>query len=143
MEEAIFGADSMYRHAADFARTLVPGEAATVVGLEGDLGAGKTTFFQGVAQEFGVDEHTTSPTFVIQKSYKLSGQPFHNLIHIDAYRLKSGAELLALGWKDILYDPHNLIFVEWPERVSEIMPKDAKILKLRFIDEKTRGIVVD
>ncbi|MBI4068185.1 tRNA (adenosine(37)-N6)-threonylcarbamoyltransferase complex ATPase subunit type 1 TsaE [Candidatus Kaiserbacteria bacterium] len=140
MEETIFGADSMYRHAADFVRRLVPGEAAIVVGLQGDLGAGKTTFFQGVAQALGVREHTTSPTFVIQKSYKLSGQPFHNLIHIDAYRLKEAHELEVLGWHDIVKDPHNLIFIEWPERVSGILPKNAVILKFRFIDEQTRGV---
>jgi|SRR3989344_721074 len=140
MEETIFGADSMVRYATAFVRTLVPGKTATVVGLAGDLGAGKTTFIQGAAKSLGIEESVTSPTFVIEKIYPLVDQPFAHLIHIDAYRLKSADELVALGWGEIIRDPRNVIFIEWPERVSNIMPADAKRLKLRFIDEKTRGI---
>lgn len=141
MEEIIVGIESMYRHAGDFARALRPEDKAIVVGLEGDLGAGKTTFFQGVAKSLGVTDHVTSPTFVIQKTYPLSGQQFKQLIHIDAYRLKSAHELEALGWDAAVRDPTNLVFIEWPERVREVLPPNLRTLKLRFIDEQTRGLI--
>lgn len=140
-EEMIIGVDLMHRRAGDFVRALRAGERAVVVGLEGDLGAGKTTLFQGVAKNLGVIEHTTSPTFVIQKTYRLKGQPFENLIHIDAYRLKSARELEALGWKELLTDRANLIFLEWPERVRDALPAGTHTIKLRFVDEQTRGLI--
>lgn len=128
--------------AEDFVRTLVPGDAAAVVALQGDLGAGKTTFTQAAAAALGVTETVTSPTFVIEKIYKLSHPHFTHLIHIDAYRLESGKELLSLGWNEIAADPTNLIFIEWPERVADILPADAKTLRFRFVDEGTREIEI-
>lgn len=98
---------------------------AMVIALSGDLGAGKTTFTQEVAKVLGVEEHVVSPTFVIQKIYALKEQKFDRLIHIDAYRLESARELEHLGWHDLCADPGNLILIEWPERVTELIPADA------------------
>jgi tRNA threonylcarbamoyl adenosine modification protein YjeE len=112
-------------------------DRATLVTLSGPLGAGKTTFAQGIAEVLGVKERVTSPTFVIENIYALpagrqglTGKPWKRLIHIDAYRLESGAELEHLGWNKIVADKENLIVLEWPERVAEIIPKDA--LRLQF-----------
>ncbi len=103
----------------------VQGSAATVVGLYGDLGAGKTTFTKEVARLFGVQRTVASPTFVLERIYKLDPKyVFKHLIHIDAYRLESGSELVALGWSGILADPTNLIFIEWPEKVIDVIPKE-------------------
>ncbi len=127
--------------------TLTPREQATVVTLSGDLGAGKTTFAQGVAKALGVGETVTSPTFVIQKIYDLpaqaglEGQKFSHLIHIDAYRLKSAHELEMLGWKELCAESGNLILVEWPEHVAALIPHDA--IRIRFDihgDERTISI---
>lgn len=99
-------------------------KAATVVGLYGDLGAGKTTFTKEVARCFGVTRTVASPTFVLERIYKLAPKyKFKHFIHIDAYRLSGGVELKALGWKEIISDPKNLIFIEWPEIVIDAMPK--------------------
>lgn len=99
-------------------------KGATVVGLYGDLGAGKTTFTKEVAQYFGITRTVASPTFVLERIYKLAPKyKFKHLIHIDAYRLSGGAELKALGWKEIISDRKNLIFIEWPEIVIDAMPK--------------------
>ena len=114
--------------------------SATVVGLYGDLGSGKTAFTQAVAKCLGVKEAVTSPTFVIEKIYKLDHQDFDHLIHIDAYRLKGGDELLHLGWEEIAKNPKNIIFIEWPERIAEILPNDIKKIQLTFVDENTREI---
>ena len=116
-------------------------DGATVVTLSGDLGAGKTTFTQVVAQSLGVTEDVTSPTFVLEKIYDLEGQQFSRLVHIDAYRLNSAHELEVLGWKELLADRGNLIVLEWPERVEEAIPEYAT--RIRFDihgDERTISI---
>ena len=135
------GVEAMYKEAAFFVHTLKCGQTATLVALEGDLGSGKTTFAQGVARALGIKESITSPTFVIQKRYPLEGGEFRQMVHIDAYRLAGAHELMVLDWKDMLADPGNLILIEWPERVCEILPPNTQTLKLKFVDEHTRLII--
>ena len=113
---------------------------ATVVGLIGDLGSGKTTFTQALARQLGVTEKVTSPTFVIQKRYDLDNQKFNNLIHIDAYRLGKAEELAHLKWAEIVADPGNLILVEWADRIISALPADVHKLMFRFVDNETREI---
>lgn len=126
-----------------FVESLLPKtEGATVVCLYGDLGSGKTTFIQAAAKTFGVDENVTSPTFVIEKVYELKHPHFRKFFHIDAYRLGSGDELLALGWNEMIKDAHNIVFIEWPVQVADILPKDARNLTFTFVDDTTRKIDV-
>lgn len=115
-------------------------DGALVVCLNGELGAGKTSFVKGAAKSFGLTQTVTSPTFVIEKIYKLDNSFFNHLIHIDAYRLKSGDELLHLGWSEISKDPKNIIFIEWPENIKEILPKDLLEINFTFISEEEREI---
>ncbi|MDO8569340.1 MAG: tRNA (adenosine(37)-N6)-threonylcarbamoyltransferase complex ATPase subunit type 1 TsaE [bacterium] len=120
-----------------------------VVALQGELGAGKTAFTQEVGKILGVIENMHSPTFVIEKIYKIdpsstSGQVgFKNLIHIDAYRLEKASELLHIGWNEIIKEPENLILIEWPENVAGIILTDAKRISFKFIDDTTREISFD
>ncbi len=112
-------------------------DGATVVGLYGNLGSGKTTFAQCVAEALGVTEHVTSPTFVIMKSYKLSvstlnPKPYNLLLHIDAYRLKNGEELRKLRFEELLRDSSNLVLIEWADLVSDILPKGHAKLYFEF-----------
>ena len=116
---------------------------ATIVGLYGNLGSGKTTFVQCVAEILGVAEHVTSPTFIIVKSYKLQVTSFKSLIHIDAYRLKSGVELSKLGFEELLHNPANIIIVEWADKVADILPLNHIKLRFEFINETTRKIIFD
>ena len=114
---------------------------ATVAGLFGDLGSGKTTFTQAIGKILGVKEVMTSPTFVIEKRYDLDGQyGFKKLIHIDAYRLDSGAEILKLNFQEDLNNPDNLILIEWPERVEGALPADILRINFKFISEFEREI---
>lgn len=131
--------------ANDFVSGLFPkSDTATVVGLYGNLGAGKTAFTKCVAKVLEVDDSITSPTFVIEKIYELKSKNFNHLIHIDAYRLEKSEELLHLGWQEIISDPKNLILIEWPENVADIMPEHIKItLKpLENADSREIDIVV-
>lgn len=93
-------------------------DGATILLLSGELGAGKTTFAQAVARELGVKERVTSPTFVIQKEYTTAGGDYKRLIHIDAYRLESFADLELLGWNEYSLNPDTIILLEWPEKVK-------------------------
>ena len=123
-------------------------ETATVVGLSGDLGAGKTAFVKCVASILGIAEVVTSPTFILEKVYiiprgSILGERFTKLIHIDAYRLEGGKEMRALDWDALLLDEHNLIFIEWPEQVKEAMPKDIINLSFEYAGEGVRQITGD
>ncbi len=139
-----FTKDAIADIATEIVATLTPGAAATVVALSGDLGAGKTTLTQAVAEKLGVHETVISPTFVIMKVYELApnarSHGFERLIHIDAYRLKSADELTKLGWHELLTEPKNLILIEWPERVEGLIPTDAHIVSLSHDGEETRNI---
>jgi tRNA threonylcarbamoyladenosine biosynthesis protein TsaE len=120
------GLSELYAESARFVASLKPhSESATIVALSGDLGAGKTSFVQGIARALGVQERVTSPTFVIEKIYQLAGQEFEQLVHIDAYRLESAHELEVLDWNIVKKCRTNLVLVEWPEKVPTSIPADA------------------
>ncbi|MBP6884655.1 MAG: tRNA (adenosine(37)-N6)-threonylcarbamoyltransferase complex ATPase subunit type 1 TsaE [Candidatus Pacebacteria bacterium] len=115
---------------------------ATVIALSGDLGAGKTTLTQAIARELGITENVISPTFIIMKRYPVVSTSYSllttNLVHIDAYRLDSHKELEKLGWAEIISNPENLVLIEWPERVSEIIPKSAHKISLIHKNDEER-----
>ena len=120
-------------------------DQATVVWISGDLGAGKTAFVKCAADILGIQETITSPTFILEKIYTISknpifGERFSRFIHIDAYRLESGNEMHALDWGTIIHDPQNIIFIEWPEQVAEVMPQETFSLFFEYVDEHTRNI---
>lgn len=124
--------------AVKFTSDLKPKDiGATVIGLYGELGSGKTTFMKYLAEYFGVKETIKSPTFVIMKSFKLAPCNFQTLIHIDAYRIEKVEEMLNLGWREIISDPANLICVEWPEKIAQIMP-DHIMLKFEHGDKENK-----
>src|SRR3989338_1477842 len=126
--------------ASDFLKTLTPLEEATIVALQGELGAGKTTFAQEVGHLLGVSEKIHSPTFVIVKVYEIAWQGFKNLIQIEAYRLEREEELLHLGWQKIIAEPENLVLIEWPENVPNLIPSNARKISFKHIDENSREI---
>jgi len=128
--------------AKKFIDGLIPGKTATVVGLSGNLGSGKTTFVQAIAKILGVTESITSPTFVLMKFYEIQNDNYKKLVHIDAYRLEHGKELEKLRVKEVFSDPKNLVFIEWPENVKSVLPKNIRTMKFEFVDEKTRAIQI-
>ena len=97
-----------------------------VLALHGDLGVGKTTFVQGLAAGFGCPEPVTSPTFTI---YTLHQGGRRTLVHLDAYRLESGAQIDSLMLEDFLVSPYCLA-VEWPEKIADWIPSEAWHLEL-------------
>ena len=94
-----------------------------IIFLEGDLGAGKTTFTKGLAEAFGVKaQQVVSPTFVIMNHYDAK-LPIY---HFDLYRLKSNAELLDIGFEDYLIGT-NYVFIEWPELSMTFITSAIKV----------------
>jgi tRNA threonylcarbamoyladenosine biosynthesis protein TsaE len=103
--------------------TFTP-SGATVLCLLGDLGAGKTTFVQTLARALGITQVVTSPTFGIMKRYSISqpGSRFTTLIHMDAYRIESEAELAPLRFSEVVGDTQGLICIEWADRIASALP---------------------
>ena len=114
---------------------LNPGD---VVCLQGDLGAGKTTFVQGLAQGWGSLDSVSSPTFIIVNVYRRADES--ELYHLDTYRLESAPEAAMLDLDDML-DAGPLV-IEWPERIESVLPRERLWLQLDYIDEEQRRIQV-
>lgn len=110
--------------ARDFAKQLTSGD---VVCLEGDLGAGKTTFTQGLCAALGAEGRVTSPTFCIVREHPLSN-PGHAapplIVHMDLYRLSGEDDVEDIGWDEYL-SRKAIIVVEWPERAGSLIPPNA------------------
>ena len=121
-------------------------DIATIVTLEGELGAGKTTFVKAFAKALGIKEKLTSPTFVLMRQYsiesRIKDQGFNKLIHVDAYRINSGKDLKALGIDEILSDPENIVLIEWAERVRDILKDGLIRIHIDHVDENTRNILI-
>jgi len=115
---------------------------ALILALKGELGAGKTTFTKGFSKALGVRERILSPTFVLIHRHKIQKSKFKNLYHIDAYRLKSGKDLLKLGVKEIFANPENIILIEWADRVRKIIPKTALWIRFEHINKNEKKISV-
>lgn len=140
MEKELHSLEDLAGEAEALVGRLSPrGDKATLITLSGELGAGKTSFTQALAKILGVEEHVTSPTFVLEKIYALpEGKLFARLAHIDAYRLKGGAELGPLGFDALMQEPRTLIVLEWPEMVEDTLPPADVSITLVVRDDTSR-----
>ena len=114
--------------AEKIAKGLKGGE---VLALFGDLGAGKTTFVQGLAKGLGVKGRIISPTFIILRTYPLrqslsEASPLKdkNFYHVDLYRIESEKEVEEIGLKEILKDRKDIVAIEWAEKIQNILPDE-------------------
>lgn len=119
---------------------------ARIIGLMGDLGAGKTTFMKSFAKMFHVKQKIVSPTFMIFRNYKIPAAAqshFTNLYHVDLYRINSAAELNVLGFRDILKNPKNLVLIEWADKIRDSLPPHQKdpSVNARTNGKKTRSVI--
>lgn len=102
----------------------------------GLMGAGKTTFIKVLCEELGVSEGTSSPTFSIVNEYEGAQGPIY---HFDFYRLKDEQEAFDMGYEEYFYST-NYCFVEWPEKIANLLPENARVVKL-VVDENLQRIV--
>lgn len=140
---------------------------ANVIALHGELGSGKTTFVQGLAEEFGIKKRIISPTFIIVREYKIpphysssevprSGTKSRsnssrqvedpvrartiNFYHIDLYRIETAKEIESLGLLEIIDDPENFVIIEWAEKMGELLPEKRIDIKFEYINDEKRKI---
>ncbi len=100
---------------------------STVFAFYGKMGVGKTTFIKAICEELGVNDVVTSPTFAIVNEYEVNSTAstaVHLIYHFDFYRIKKVEEAYDMGYEDYFYSGH-LCFIEWPELIEDLLPKDA------------------
>ena len=125
-----------------------------IICLSGDLGAGKTTFTQGLLKGLKAKGPFTSPTFNILKEYIISNFEFRNnknsfkiknsklkIYHIDAYRVNS-KDIIDLGFKDFAGKPNSIVIIEWAERIKKLIPASALWIKFKWMSDKERKITL-
>ena len=103
--------------------------APSVVAIDGELGAGKTTLIQAICRGYGVAQDVTSPTFALVHEYRSPRGP---VFHLDLYRLRNADELTNIGWDDIV-NAVALVLVEWPERAGQRLPVGASRISLAHV----------
>ncbi len=120
-------------------------QGGQVLALHGDLGAGKTTFVQGLAAGMGVQVRVTSPTFVLVNDYN-AGHKMH-LVHVDTYRLGNSTgdvldDAATFGMDDFLDDPAAVVAIEWAERVAPLLPVDHLSVSLAVVEGSPDGRIL-
>jgi len=128
-------AEETTRLGAALSPVLLPGD---LIVLSGDLGAGKTTFTQGLAVGLGITDQVTSPTYLLMKEYFGGRYP---LMHMDIYRLGTIQEVIDLGYDEFL-DPSYVVVVEWGDMVAPLLPKDHLQVDFRTSGETSRKATV-
>ena len=139
--------------ASNLALKLIKSKIPVVITLEGELGAGKTTFVKGFAKALGIKAKIKSPTFVLMKYYPIMHYALRikktirnpqsvirKLYHLDCYRVRDHKDLATLDLKSLFKSPDNIILIEWPERVSKILPKKLIKVHIDHISKSERKI---
>ena len=138
--------------------------ASEIICLYGDLGNGKTTFVQGLAEGLGIKQRIISPTFTIVREYEMpvysssegvpDGTPesrsstddssrqarIINFYHIDLYRIQSENDLKTIGIEEILSDNSAIVAIEWAEKLGSLLPEKRWEARFDYIDENKRKI---
>lgn len=105
----------------EFSLILTGGE---VVCLKGDLGAGKTTFVQGMMEILAPGKRILSPTFIIVRHYTVEQKEAKSLYHVDLYRMENYRNIEGLGILELMNKKENIFLIEWPERFGEKLPEN-------------------
>lgn len=130
MEIITHSKEETVKFAEKYGKTLKKGD---VVLLKGEMGAGKTVFTKGVALSLGINAEVTSPTYAYLNDYD------GKLFHYDCYRFSSGEDAEALGLTEYFYSD-GICVIEWSENIADVLPENAKVVKIEKIDENTRKI---
>ena len=105
----------------------------------GEMGAGKTTLIKAICEYLGTSEPATSPTFSIVNEYTTPGG---RLYHFDFYRLKNETEALDMGYEEYFYSG-NYCFIEWPEKISGLLPDHFIRINIKVTGENSREIIIE
>ncbi len=118
-------------------------KGGTTLALSGELGSGKTTFIQGLAEGLGVRDRIISPTFILVRKYQ--SEKLLNFYHVDLYRLEGdlGYEMNNLGLTDFMKDKDSIVAIEWAEKAREYLPKNMVWIKFDILEDNRRKIVTN
>ncbi len=130
-------AKQTFNFAEKISKKLTGGE---VFGLIGNLGAGKTIFTKGLAKGLGIKKTITSPTFILMRPYPVKHPKIKQLVHIDAYRIASPRDLLAIGFEELIGRPDTVTVIEWADKIKKILPKKTRFITITHKQDNTRSI---
>ena len=144
-------AEESRKFAYDFAEKILTEKreknCALVLALYGDLGSGKTTFAQNIAESLGIKEKIKSPTFIIFRKSKIGNKKwkdvgFENFYHFDVYRINNEKEILNLGWEEIISNSRNIVLVEWADKIEKNLPKNCVKIMFKHLKGDKREITI-
>lgn len=136
MDLKIESLDKINETAVEFIRAMGDN---TVFAFVGGMGAGKTTFIKAICQNLGVEDVINSPTFSIVNEYRSeSGELIY---HFDFYRINKIEEVYDFGYEDYFYSG-SLCFIEWPELIEPILPKDTVTVNITVNNDGSRNVKI-
>ncbi|MCD4724579.1 MAG: tRNA (adenosine(37)-N6)-threonylcarbamoyltransferase complex ATPase subunit type 1 TsaE [Bacteroidales bacterium] len=112
---------------------------AHVFALFGEMGAGKTTLIKQFCSRLGITDVVTSPTFALINEYQSENEG--PVYHFDVYRIRKLEEVMDIGYETYFYSG-NYVFIEWPEKIMELLPDKYVYLKIRELEDGSREILV-
>ena len=124
---------------ASVAHKILSEKPKKVILFYGNMGAGKTTLIKSLAQELGIKDATSSPTFSLVNEYQINENQY--LYHFDMYRLKSETEALDMGIDEYLYSD-NWCFIEWPENIQNLLPDEYSTIKIEQLPDGKRHLTL-
>ena len=129
--------DDINNTAKEFIRLI---DQNTVFAFHGEMGAGKTTFIKAICEELGVDDVINSPTFAIVTEYRSGSAEL--IYHFDFYRINKIEEAYDFGYEDYFYSG-ALCFIEWPEKIEELLPGETVNVTIRENEDGTRSVLIE
>jgi tRNA threonylcarbamoyladenosine biosynthesis protein TsaE len=113
--------------------------SSNVIELIGDVGTGKTTFVRGLAQQLGIKENVTSPSFTISKTY--AAKDGKTLVHYDFYRLEDPG-IMSEDLAENINNKNNIVVIEWSDSVKNLLPKDHTTINIKYNDDNSREVEI-
>ncbi|OJU52928.1 MAG: tRNA (adenosine(37)-N6)-threonylcarbamoyltransferase complex ATPase subunit type 1 TsaE [Bacteroidales bacterium 45-6] len=137
MDLTIKSLDTIHETAEEFVRKMGDN---TVFAFHGKMGAGKTTFIKAICEKLGVEDTINSPTFAIVNEYRSNSGEL--VYHFDFYRINKQEEAFDLGYEDYFYSG-SLCFIEWPEKIEDLLPHDVVHVTLTEQEDGSRQVVCE
>lgn len=148
MTVCVASVGELHRQAKNILENIPMG--CNLICLYGPMGAGKTTFVQGLGRALGLKARIISPTFILMRQYQIQDLRFRiqdkeieNFWHADLYRLNNIGEVKALGIQEIWADKSNLVVIEWAEKIRELLPAGRVDIHIKVLGGSKRELKID